>query len=217
MSHNILNTPKGLYVFGNNDHGQLGLGSRYVSHINIPTKLKFFDNSFEIISVHYGGYHTIINTTKGLYVFGYNLHGQLGLGHYEDREHPTKLKFSYEIISIHCGQFHTVINTINGLYVFGSNIYGQLGLGDHVNRLEPTKLQFESKYLEILSIYCGENYTMVNTTDGLYVFGSNYYGQLGLGDQVNQYIPTKLEFPYEILSNCLKKRFKNIKSANSCS
>ena len=88
MSH-ILNTDDGLYGYGSNIVGQLGLGNDSDRFISQPTKLKFFDN-YEILSVHCGDYHTIIYTTDGLFGFGSNKYGQLISGDSRNLETPTK-------------------------------------------------------------------------------------------------------------------------------
>jgi alpha-tubulin suppressor-like RCC1 family protein len=109
----------------------------------------------DIISIHCGSYHTIIYKEDGIFVFGHNTSGQLGLGDDINRTVPTKLDFNCDIISIHCGSYHTIFNTTDGIYVCGQNICGQLGLGDNIKRNVPTKLSFD----HIISIHCGpENF-----------------------------------------------------------
>lgn len=194
MTHNILNTSLGLCVFGENGFGQLGLG--HTRNVNVPTKLDFFEN-LQILDVCCGAYHTIINTTKGLYVFGCNYEGQLGLGDKKRRIIPTKCNFfnDMEIISIFCGYSYTLINTTDGLYSFGNNGCGQLGLGHNLTVCVPEKLHFfENNDLQIISIHCGDSHTIINTSGGLYSFGSNCYGQLCSGDFIYQNIPTKCDF-----------------------
>ncbi len=122
-----------LYVWGDNEEGQLGLGHN--NHINVPTKLNF--KAHKIVC---GGYHTIAITDDGLYVWGYNNRGQLGLGHYNSVNVPTKLNFDFKINKIVCSSNHTIAITDDGLYAWGANGSGQLGLG-HNNRVNmPTKL-----------------------------------------------------------------------------
>lgn len=191
-NHNILNTTNGLYVFGNNNFGQLGLGGAdHFKDRNIPTKLNFLNETMAIISIKCTQSGTMINTTDGLYVFGRNDSGQLGLGDDENKSIPTKLKFEHKIISFSCGDDHTILHSDDGLYVFGFNFSGQLGLGDYEMREVPTKLIFFENF-EIVSTHCGERHTIINTTDGLYVFGNNNCGQLGLGDEIDRNVPTKL-------------------------
>lgn len=210
--HIFINTNSGLYVLGYNEFGQLGLGD--IEKRSVPTKLNFFDD-YEILSISCGHSHSIINTTKGLYVFGYNNDGQLGLGDTDDRNIPTKLNFfdDYEIISVNCGFLYSIIYTTKGLYVFGDNLKGQLGLGkDCVKITTPTKLKFFDD-CQILLILCYHEYNMINTTKGLYVFGNNCKGRLGLGDTKDGYLPTKVDFGHEIIPFGIRPN--RIKSAAS--
>lgn len=214
--HTLINTNNGLYGFGDNSYEQLGL--KDTLYVYVPTKLDFFhkDFSFEIIDISCGCYYTLINTTGGLYSCGYNEYGELGLG-LGDSEYatvPTKSDFFkvgvFEIISISCGNNHTIINTTDGLYVFGSNVFGQLGLCNIRSTNVPKKLKFFNN-VDIFFVYCYGNHTIINTRDGLYSFGANEYGQLGLGDNDNRLIPTKLDTDFEIIT----KKEKRIKSTNS--
>lgn len=81
-------TSKGLYAFGANAWGKLGLGNS--KEVKTPTLIHqaSFDNA-EILDVRYEHARTIVHTSKGLYTFGYNSYGQLGLGHREEVKTPT--------------------------------------------------------------------------------------------------------------------------------
>lgn len=56
MRHSIIICEDGLYAFGDNYCGQLGIG--HSNNINVPTKINFFDNH-QIISVSLGFEHTM--------------------------------------------------------------------------------------------------------------------------------------------------------------
>ena len=124
---------KGLYVKGYNDEGELGLGD------NLPrgdyTKIDFFDD--HIIYDFVTGYsYNLVWTNKGIYAFGQNNKGQLGLGRLGvadlvNRNTPTKIDFFdptldrlvFHIIKkIVAGEFSSAVLTNRGLYVFGNNI-----------------------------------------------------------------------------------------------
>lgn len=194
----IVNTTHGLYVFGRNDFGQLGLGSG-VESVSVPTKLDFFDH-YGIISISCGFSHVIINTTDGLYVFGNNNQGQLGLGNVLKKVHlPTKLDFfennKLEIHEIYCDSNQTLIRTKDGFYTFGCSEYEKLILGTSIFHYQPTKYAILNNLdLDIIDVYLGSRHTIINTRNGLYGFGSNKWGELGLGnvDYVNT--PIKLDF-----------------------
>src|SRR5580693_3883370 len=145
-------------------------------------------NSFSSIASH-----SFIITEDGLYSFGYNDYGQLGLGNNTHQNIPQKItQFnSSNIVSIACGDYHSFVLTKDGLYSFGNNNFGQLGLGNNTNQNIPQKItQFNSD--TIVSIACGVDYSLILTKDGLYSFGFNKYGQLGLGNNIDQNIPQKI-------------------------
>src|SRR5580704_2063734 len=145
-------------------------------------------NSFSSLALH-----SFIITEDGLYSFGYNDCGQLGLGNDTNQNIPHKItQFnSNTIVSIACGAHHSLVLTKDGLYSFGYNYFGQLGLGNNTDQNIPHKItQFNSD--TIVSIACGEYHSFVLTKDGLYSFGNNNHGQLGLGNNTNQNIPHKI-------------------------
>src|SRR5580693_9392206 len=87
--------------------------------------------------------------------------------------------------------FHSLIITEDGLYSFGNNEFGQLGLENNTHQNIPHKItQFNSD--TIVSIACGYYHSLVLTKDGLYSFGHNNYGELGLGNKTHQNIPHKI-------------------------
>eukprot|EP01091_Cochliopodium_minus_P008271 TRINITY_DN1844_c1_g1_i2.p1 TRINITY_DN1844_c1_g1~~TRINITY_DN1844_c1_g1_i2.p1 ORF type:complete len:312 (+),score=81.61 TRINITY_DN1844_c1_g1_i2:231-1166(+) len=95
---------------------------------------------------------------------------------------------------ISCGYYHTMIYKESGeLFVFGSNEYGQLGIGTLKNQKQPTPLLL-MKDETIKMIRLGGNHSIIYKENGdLLVFGKNYYGQLGLGDDTTEILtPTLL-------------------------
>ena len=134
---------------------------------------------------------SFIITEDGLYSFGYNNNGQLGLGNNTSQNIPHKItQFNSDtIVSIACGCYHSLVLTKDGLYSFGNNYFGQLGLGNNTHQNIPHKItQFNSN--TIVSIACGYYHSFVLTKDGLYSFGHNNHGQLGFGNNINQNIPS---------------------------
>ena len=195
------NITSDIYVFGNNQYGQLGLGvddsipigpvgsALPESSMGVPrgpTQLP----GYRAKLVACGPVQTVfIDQEDDIHVFGRNRQGQLGLGDTDDRSIPTKLP-GYKAKSIAGGTFHTVfIDQEDDIYVFGRNDKGQLGLGDITERLTPTKLPgYKAKM-----VACnGYRTIFIDQEDDIYVFGNNEYGQLGLGDKINRLIPTKL-------------------------
>ncbi|SCU70779.1 regulator of chromatin condensation, putative [Trypanosoma equiperdum] len=76
--HNFVITTEGVYGWGLNENGQLGMGRGSPACVSVPTRIPFFDgkNTKDIVC---GAYHTFAWTEDGLYACGKNEDGQLGL------------------------------------------------------------------------------------------------------------------------------------------
>ena len=164
--------------------------------IVVPTLLSLPNNE-RISFITCGQSHSICLTENNLsYVWGDNQYGELGLGDKSLRNIPTlfSLPNNERISFITCGNSHSICLTENNLcYVWGWNEYGQLGLGDNNNRYIPTLLKLPNNE-RISFITCGSNYSICLTENNLcYVWGYNYYDQLGLGDTKNRLTPTLLQ------------------------
>lgn len=93
-----------LYSFGRNNYGQLGIGtcSPY-DWMMQPVKI---ESNSAILEICCGAEHNLVLNSDGeVWSFGWNEHGQLGLGHNRDEPTPSKINFpkSARIASIACG------------------------------------------------------------------------------------------------------------------
>ena len=75
--------------------------------------------------------------------------------------------------------------------MFGKNIFGQLGLKHNNYIFIPTLLNINSIKIKKVSLG-GEHSLILSDNKILFSFGLNYFGQLGLGDNQNRNIPTKV-------------------------
>jgi alpha-tubulin suppressor-like RCC1 family protein len=116
-----------------------------------------------------------------VYTWGYNEHGELGLGNTTDYDTPQKIQSISNISDIYCGAFfvfgrnskritigHTYIDDIETgtWYAWGYNEEGLLGLGHSNNMLSPT----EAPHLkDAISISCGGAHALA-----IYSKKSNY-------------------------------------------
>jgi hypothetical protein len=74
-------------------------------------------------------YKNSINTN--ILVFGFNGHGQLGLGDHEDRDRPTQMP-NLKGKQISSGrEYTTIIDLNNNVWDCGCDTCGRLGLSDH--------------------------------------------------------------------------------------
>ncbi len=122
------------------------------------------------ISISCGHNHSCMILNNEVYASGYNVNGQLGLGHNADQNLPQKLNLR-NIKKIICGFNHTMgLTHSNEVYAWGSNRYGQLGLGNDANQNSPWKLNLR----HIKKIICGGSHTMALTySNEVYAWGSN--------------------------------------------
>ena len=141
-----------------------------------------------------GDSYTITLSNDGtLHSFGYNFHGELGLGHNNDVSLPTPIPNLPQISLISCGGNFTVCVDCEGfMWSFGSNDLGQLGTGNKTNFNVPQQIL---SIPPVLSVSCGYAYTLIITTDSnLWSFGFNNFGQLCLGNEESQIKPRQTSF-----------------------
>lgn len=128
----------------------------------------FSQKQMKSVTIASGLCHTVALTQEGLFTWGFNLDGQLGVGDYEERSKPTKVTLP-SISSVSCGALFTAVVTCDGyLYCFGDNAHGQLGLGNKVKTCVPVKVP---NLNGVLAVSCGFCDTLVLAKSGLYSFG----------------------------------------------
>jgi hypothetical protein len=92
-----------------------------------------------------GSNHSLaIDAGGGLWVWGYNGDGQLGLGNYDNRLNPTRIGMGSDWAAVSSRGNHTAaLKTDGSLWVWGNNNFGQMGLGDwgpDTRRIVPTRV-----------------------------------------------------------------------------
>ncbi|XP_066033114.1 X-linked retinitis pigmentosa GTPase regulator isoform X2 [Chamaea fasciata] len=182
--HTAIITGKGkLYMFGSNDWGQLGLGSK--NTVNKPTCVKALKPEKPKLAVC-GRNHTLVYTEDGqLFVWGDNSEGQIGLASEASVSVPCKVDIGKPVSFVSCGYYHSALITGDGeLYTFGEPVNGKLGLFPEQlknNRVPQPVLGIMEK---VTKVACGGEHTVVLTETGVYTFGLGQYGQLGHGTLV---------------------------------
>lgn len=169
-----------VYTMGISNSGCLGLGPLLTQ--SSPPRLVQTLNDVKVkaLSVSCGRKHTLVLTDYGVYSFGSNAYGQLGLGPFVHESPYPQLITTFnnkKIIDVCAGQYHSMALTVNGqVFTWGWGIHGQLGHGQCDNEYYPKLLQFQ---FQIKQIAAGHAHSFVLTVDGkLYGFGSNVFGQL---------------------------------------
>uniref|UniRef100_A0A672MD85 X-linked retinitis pigmentosa GTPase regulator n=1 Tax=Sinocyclocheilus grahami TaxID=75366 RepID=A0A672MD85_SINGR len=182
--HTALVTENGkLFMFGSNNWGQLGLGTK--TTVNKPTCVKAL-KSERVKLAACGRTHTLVYTSRGkLYASGGNNEGQLGLGDCDDRTsfHLVDFFSKHEPVKmLAAGSNTSAALTQDGrLYMWGDNSEGQIGLGKESNALTPREVSVGKR---VSWVSCGYYHSAFVTVDGaLYTFGEKDSGKLGLSTE----------------------------------
>nr|XP_056711168.1 E3 ISG15--protein ligase HERC5-like [Euleptes europaea] len=196
--HHSMALSKGgeLFSWGQNEHGQLGLG-REISAAREPQLVQALEG-IPLAKIAAGGSHSMAVSLSGsVYSWGKNTFGQLGLGHTEDRNSPTYVNAleHKKTVFISCGGEHTAVLSKDGLVcTFGAGCHGQLGHNSTRNELFP-RFVAELFGVRVSEVACGRWHTLVYVTDlgKVYSFGSGSEGQLGNGRKCDQLIPLPVD------------------------
>ena len=190
-NHTICLSERGkVYSFGENYFGELGIG---INDDNVYCP-QLIETLKDIEFIECGGNHSFCKTLNNeIYCWGGNSDSQLGLGNTDDQNTPILCSSlsNEDVIDIKCGHNHTLVLTSNGnVLSCGKNEDGQLGRETGGNY--STSFQKIDDLSEIIRIECGKYHSMcIDINNDLYVFGYNYFGQLGLGDTDNRHKPIK--------------------------
>jgi len=159
-----------VWTWGWGQYGQLGQndGENRV----IPTLLACETLGGAAVVLVAAGYaHTVAVTIEGaLWVWGWGLYGQLGLGDEANRLAPTLVGAEASfggslVLTVTCGKFYTLAVTKDGaLFTFG---FGADGARGHKNKLVPTRI--EAQHFGNAKIVCaaaGSRYSAAVSVEG---------------------------------------------------
>jgi alpha-tubulin suppressor-like RCC1 family protein len=168
---------------GVGEHGQLGR-TLYVDAYNIPEQIPF---SF-CKKVFCAGFSTFLVTPNGVFAFGKNGFGELGVGDWNPHFNPVRVKAldRVNIVQIAGGLHHTLFLDENGeIWSAGRNSDGQLGLEKVINGINtPIVVAMEEQIVSISSGTSSFHSFAVGASGDLYACGQNQYNQLGLDKDV---------------------------------
>eukprot|EP01117_Protostelium_nocturnum_P008124 TRINITY_DN2899_c0_g1_i1.p1 TRINITY_DN2899_c0_g1~~TRINITY_DN2899_c0_g1_i1.p1 ORF type:complete len:235 (-),score=72.71 TRINITY_DN2899_c0_g1_i1:632-1336(-) len=177
-----------IFVLGRGDHGQLGLGPHKTETNGEWIKM----GAKGVKKMWTGPNHAFIQDHDGkLWGWGEEENGQLLSK--EDLFEPKVIQDSLlnnaNISFISCGSHHSLcaLQSPDGnghqLFGWGSNQYGELGLKELNEKVnQPQEITFFSGKT-ITALSCGEDFSVVATTEGVYSFGRDDMGQLGRVDK----------------------------------
>ena len=222
-------TEKGnLYSMGSGDEGQLGIPNitdeLYLNKLcQKPTKIL---NSIKSIACG-AKYAFAISFNNDIFCWGENKNNQLGINYtifninntnnIREKKNiliPEKIEGleEYEIKNIQCGKnFSFFQKKNNDLLGCGDNSRDQLGISNNSNNINneviiPTEIE-QFSFLVVNRISCGEEHSIAiikdNTSDltNIWCWGSNEFGQLGLGCHVNVSKPKPNHYLLEFINH----------------
>ncbi len=178
-----------LWMWGYNYYGQLSTNDKV--HRSSPVQTIASGTDWQSVSC--GGSHTgAIKTDGTLWMWGYNIYGQLSTGDAVYKSSPVQtITGGTNWKSVSCGNYHTSgIKTDGTLWMWGYNIYGQLSTNDKVHRSSPVQTILGGTNWK--SVSCGGSHTGAIKTDGtLWLWGYNSSGQLGTNNTTSYSSPVQ--------------------------
>ena len=194
--HSLFQNNRGkIFACGYNPDGQCGLG-----HFNHPqiTPSLILNAPPNIVDFVCGTHQNLFLDSEGnVYSVGYNSNGQLGLGHYTNKNVLKKIQNIPPIKIISCvGPSCYLIDFERKLWAFGYNAYGQLGNGDEKNINTPKIINALKDTRQISYGSCGDHFFAKNSQNQIFVTGNNDFGQLGTGNTESVSIPKEINSRY---------------------
>lgn len=205
MHSAVLSQMGRLYLWGDNEDGQLGIDDTFI-HMTPVDITDNFDllGEEKIIKVELGNYFSSALTSSGrLFMWGYNTSGELGDGGNVSRQMPYDITSNFglaveeKIVDVSLGGSHALALTSNNrIFSWGYNNNMQLGDGTTTSRNTPGEITSQFTFASgetITQVAAGNHHSAVVTSLGeVYTFGFNFYGQLGDGSTLNKGTPTNI-------------------------
>ena len=171
-----------LSCWGNNTRGESGFGtSGYSSGKDVPTRV---GSELGWTAISAGGASSGQGFTcgirdGGLYCWGFNGNGQLGLGDKVDRPSPTRVGHASDWRTISSGAFNSCATSTTGrLSCWGPNGAGSVGDGTRIDRLSPVPVGSATDWS---SVSTGGGTSCGIRSGALWCWGSNTLGSVGDG------------------------------------
>lgn len=188
-----------LVSWGDNSSGRLGTGTTTRSPVPVAVDLSGALAGKRVIAIGAGTDHSLAACSDGTVVaWGQNNHGQLGNGVLTNSLVPVPVNrdgalAGKTVTKLFGGTSHSLALCSDGsLAAWGRNVAGQLGDGTTTNSLLPVTVTSTGVLAgkTPAAIAVGGSHQLILCTDGtLVAWGSNFRGQLGIGNNTNSSVP----------------------------
>ncbi|KAJ8687906.1 hypothetical protein QAD02_023701, partial [Eretmocerus hayati] len=219
FAHTALIRNGNIYTWGNAIQGCLGTGPTIKKYC-LPQGIGSFRRlGIEVLSVSCGRSHTLAVTNNGIYAWGGNTYGQLGLGKIIQSPNPELISaLSNEIIvEAAAGQHHSAALTADGrLFTWGWGVRGQLGQGNTEAKRFPCLVR-SLLGQTLRHVSAGYAHTLALSADGyVFAFGCNRFGQLGIGrDASKAALPERISLLPEKITLISTNYFHSLAISNT--
>jgi alpha-tubulin suppressor-like RCC1 family protein len=180
-----------IYCWGDNFHGQLGIGTADSSAHNVPVPVSG-GLLFQRVTAGLGTHSCGITIVGDAYCWGRNILGALGNRSTRASAVPVAVSGNLSFDLLVAGGFlgHTCGISDGAAYCWGDNERGQVGDGTTRNRTVPKAVVGG---LEFLSIDAGFQHTCGRASTGIvYCWGASGAGQLGNNSNSDSKLPAKV-------------------------
>jgi alpha-tubulin suppressor-like RCC1 family protein len=170
-----------VWTWGSSQYGQLGTGQSNVSK-STPVQVSGLSG---VVAIAAGDSHTLAVKSDGtVWAWGRNQYFQLGNGS-ADSAVPLQVANISNAVAVAAGQSHSMAVLRDGsVWAWGRNNRGQLGRGTYSSSgtLSDNSPAAVSQLTDVTAIDANFEFSMALKKDGtVWVWGDNYYGQLGRG------------------------------------
>jgi alpha-tubulin suppressor-like RCC1 family protein len=181
-----------VWSWGNNRHGQLGIGNFEIIQKDTPQNVLLLT---DIMTIDAGAAHSLALQSNGyVWSWGKNSYGQLGngtSGQETSESKPLIIADFGNCVAIAAGHAHSVALKNDGtVFTWGFNNLGQLGDQSNLNKNVPVAVPGMAN---VIAIAAGDTHTVALKNDGtVWTWGDNAYGQLGDGTIVPKNTPVRV-------------------------
>jgi alpha-tubulin suppressor-like RCC1 family protein len=189
-----LTTEGNAYCWGDNERGQLGIGSQDLAEHPVPEPV-YGELEFVGLTVGLGRHTCGLTGTGAAYCWGDDIVGALGNGNESTDFSRVPVPVSGGLVfeQVIAGGYvgHTCGRTAAGTaYCWGENVRGQVGDGSTADRYRPSAV---TGGLSFTQLDAGFRHTCGHATTGaLYCWGSGGAGQLGIDSDEQSNVPSKV-------------------------